>query len=679
MALMKCDKCAERREGGTFVYAVIDGVVRFVCSVCADQFHICIRCSAITDAAHVFHEGVLCGSCCPDHAFWVDGAPNWAVQLARFRPANPPRLDECPGCDELTLSHGQPWCHRCQTNFWWCEACVTYKPMADGRGRMLMHGSQMLMADGDNVKRVSGCAACLQAATRCLHCAIYVLDGLLVSREDRDGFKYSVCIDCSKVKPEPCAGCKFTTLPQDLERMPEVYLDPDDEDFVGRVPAPQLAPHAVRWRRFDPQPVPAPPPAPPRYCGVCRRTKFGRCENPGCLQWTHKDKLGLAGPNKLWCQRCHKLYKMCPVCFVNPIRKDGEYCRTCIPIDPNHQANPLDVTGFLGIPDDHQECLAKTTTKKRAKGRAICLPTCKFDRLFMGVELEVEVPYQEQVDADVEARIREENAERVRVGLQPRPRPRRVVADESAKKRMQAAMQVKRLLGKQVILKHDGSLANGFEIVTGPAPLDYHRTKLWRPLFAWQADTHSLLSHDAPRGTCGLHVHLSKDALTPLQVGKMVQFLHAPENYKFIRYLAGRPSNSRYADYITPKRLRPHGVQAVWAGGRVIKSTRRPDQPIYSPRRDTGNRYTGLNLANRDTVEFRIFRGTLNSGTFFARLEFCHALAKFSQPGLVGLAETTVPIFTQFLNDRKKDYPNLLNYLVDGEFVPAPRPKKEGI
>jgi hypothetical protein len=41
-------------------------------------------------------------------------------------------------------------------------------------------------------------------------------------------------------------------------------------------------------------------------------------------------------------------------------------------------------------------------------------------------------------------------------------------------------------------------------------------------------------------------------------------------------------------------------------------------------KKNTGDRYMALNLTNRDTIEFRLFRGTLNYKTWFAYVEFIH-------------------------------------------------------
>ena len=62
----------------------------------------------------------------------------------------------------------------------------------------------------------------------------------------------------------------------------------------------------------------------------------------------------------------------------------------------------------------------------------------------------------------------------------------------------------------QLYCKHDGSLDDGFELVTHPMSLSYHRTEMpWEALLR-EAVRMGHLSHQS--GTCGLHIHVSREA-----------------------------------------------------------------------------------------------------------------------------------------------------------------------
>lgn len=73
-------------------------------------------------------------------------------------------------------------------------------------------------------------------------------------------------------------------------------------------------------------------------------------------------------------------------------------------------------------------------------------------------------------------------------------------------------------------------------------------------------------------------------------------------------------------------------------------------------------RYTCINLQNQDTIEFRIFRGTLKYTTLIATLQLldriCDVAISYSDKEIKGLAWTT------FVSDiTQQDAPELVQYL----------------
>lgn len=194
------------------------------------------------------------------------------------------------------------------------------------------------------------------------------------------------------------------------------------------------------------------------------------------------------------------------------------------------------------------------------------------------------------------------------------------------------------------VLKTDGSLGpGGIEIVTRPDSVEVHRRK-WEPLFA--ADPAQILK-SWTTGRCGMHVHVSRRPLSQLQLGKMLCFLNEPANEKFIIKVAGRRSDR-------------------WS--RIYK---KKVTDIWSP----AERYVALNLCNERTVEFRIFRGTLNKVTFFKNIEFCQALVEFTAPANHSIAEaTSAAHFINWVDHHK--YPNLYDWLVRLGFVADRRKRR---
>lgn len=181
-------------------------------------------------------------------------------------------------------------------------------------------------------------------------------------------------------------------------------------------------------------------------------------------------------------------------------------------------------------------------------------------------------------------------------------------------------------LGKKVFFERDGSLNNGFEIITQPMSLPAHK-ELWSFLDD-KSVVRGLLSHKAPNGTCGLHVHLNRDGLSTLQIAKMVAFVNNPANRQFMLALArrDRPGYAKYKDW----------------KGKVGKSA------TYSE-----ERYDAVNLTNSRTIEFRIFKGTLKREALIAALEFVNALAAYTAMcGECSVSDVSHDAFMHFTQKR---------------------------
>lgn len=160
--------------------------------------------------------------------------------------------------------------------------------------------------------------------------------------------------------------------------------------------------------------------------------------------------------------------------------------------------------------------------------------------------------------------------------------------------------------------KSDGSLTNGFEIVSHPATMAYWREHdcAWMPSLVKSG----FRSYDTT--TCGMHVHMSRNWFSKLDIVKLLKFFKL--NHKFILRLSRR----------THKELGNRTPLCHWAA-----IDERPDKEMckmvngrgYDPR----GRYRAINLENRRTIEIRIFQGTLSPAGFKRNITFCFALAHF--------------------------------------------------
>jgi hypothetical protein len=76
------------------------------------------------------------------------------------------------------------------------------------------------------------------------------------------------------------------------------------------------------------------------------------------------------------------------------------------------------------------------------------------------------------------------------------------------------------------------------------------------------------------------------------------------------------------------------------------------------------DRHEAINLMNKETVEFRIFKGTLKPQSFFKALEFCDALLHFCLLGNNSISYCkSVPNFIKYVEENRKDYPHLWAFI----------------
>ena len=181
------------------------------------------------------------------------------------------------------------------------------------------------------------------------------------------------------------------------------------------------------------------------------------------------------------------------------------------------------------------------------------------------------------------------------------------------------------------LLKGDGSLSNGFEIVSCPGTINAHR-KYWDKFFnseaikevkSWNTDT------------TGMHIHISRTALTQLQIGKILVFINDEKNQEFVNHIAGRSSDQ-------------------WAK----KSNKKISDCVM-----TSGKYEAVNTAHTHTIELRIFKGNLARHGFYRVLEFVDALVHFAK-----LTSLTKLQYTDFLTYMERpsirsQYPNFYGWL----------------
>ena len=132
-------------------------------------------------------------------------------------------------------------------------------------------------------------------------------------------------------------------------------------------------------------------------------------------------------------------------------------------------------------------------------------------------------------------------------------------------------------------------------------------------------------AHDT--NTCGLHVHVSRAALgntddaKALCIAKMCEFVERFQQE--LSCFARRDIASSYW-------CSPTGYgHSVTDGSRALRRKANNLQSRQGIGVHDSNRYHAINLQNRSTVEFRIFRGTLKPETFYATLTLVDGIVRW--------------------------------------------------
>lgn len=201
-------------------------------------------------------------------------------------------------------------------------------------------------------------------------------------------------------------------------------------------------------------------------------------------------------------------------------------------------------------------------------------------------------------------------------------------------------------LGSRAYLKSDGSLNDGFEIVTHPHTLEkYQHDFEWSTLKALRRE--GFRSWDT--STCGLHVHISRTAFGDSEGDYSHQILSRQshelrfmkliyDNQRQVERIAGRSEN-HYAQFSDK--------------GKLVAKVKHGNQ--------TDGRYSAVNTENDDTLEVRVFRGSLRKERVLSALEFVTACTEYTRALPVSGKNRALSWlrFTAYVSNNEEKYPNL--------------------
>lgn len=153
-------------------------------------------------------------------------------------------------------------------------------------------------------------------------------------------------------------------------------------------------------------------------------------------------------------------------------------------------------------------------------------------------------------------------------------------------------------------IKRDGSITNGFEFTDQPQTLNY----FYNHLYNWQKIFDILCKYEYYEdNAAGFHIHINANYLTVEQIAKLYYFVHSQ---KAMFTKIGRRSGGYHYEY---KRIRKVDFDKDELGVGYCRNE-------------------ALNLTNmetRGTIEFRLFRSTIDIKLFIATVEFIDLLIHF--------------------------------------------------
>ena len=196
------------------------------------------------------------------------------------------------------------------------------------------------------------------------------------------------------------------------------------------------------------------------------------------------------------------------------------------------------------------------------------------------------------------------------------------------------------ILGDLAYFKEDGSLSDGFEIVTHPMTLAYAHSMDW----SWAKGMLDKGYRSWDTDSCGLHVHVDRRGFD----GRLHQYaftLLLMRNKALSYLVAGRQGNS-YASF--------------------DKDVRKEIPKQMKGQYHNAQRYSAVNVLPTATLEVRMFKGSLKKERILAALEYVHSAVEYSRGSRSGVGAEeylTAPAYVQWLRGHKNLYPNLLSYV----------------
>lgn len=309
------------------------------------------------------------------------------------------------------------------------------------------------------------------------------------------------------------------------------------------------------------------------------------CEEHDCYEYQYEDDIiTLANGNTIcrdayeynyfYCEDCGEVYHTDYACWCES--DECYYCEDCI---DNHESQ------YISEYHDHDYDEFKMTNEDEENN----------NKLFFGMELEIESNVCQSHDNLAEAILN---------------------------------------LTDDFVFEQDGSLSNGFEIISMPFSKNYMKEKLQSKLEKMLRLIYNY-NYDS-KNTCGLHFHISYEAIRSI-----------PNLLKIVEY---------YKEELTILSRREESSLNRWSPfyTKNFDKEEITDEIIEEIVDDYQSRYHAINLDNNYTVEFRIFKSTTDHKTLMATWELVNNIVAFANDHEVEL--NAMPSFEEIATYQENNY-----------------------
>ena len=195
--------------------------------------------------------------------------------------------------------------------------------------------------------------------------------------------------------------------------------------------------------------------------------------------------------------------------------------------------------------------------------------------------------------------------------------------------------------------KEDGSLEDGVEMVTAPTSLKQFKEDIVPLIQSLQEEGFT----SEKGGRCGNHIHISRNAFSEEAQARLILIYARFES--IIKILSRRNGNTNYCKDV----LNTVNAISIDNAEEVVKNQKAKQKS------------TAINFNNSETIEFRVFRGTMNTNVLIANIQLVQLIADLALQDL-SIQDILDLTFNKFVNKMvEEDYKELIAYCEKKELI----------